>query len=101
MFKGHGPDDQARKAKLLLDVRKMALRGGRSAQPAIVPGKPNESELVRRIFTNEDGEVMPPPAAKNSLSDKDKPILHRWIAAGAKCKQRWGFVEQQPHQAAE
>src|SRR5262245_51292726 len=78
-FKCHGPDDKARKAKLRLDVREMALRGGKSEQRAIVPGKPDESELVRRIFASEEGEIMPPPAAKNPLPDRDKLVLRRWI----------------------
>jgi hypothetical protein len=96
-FKCHGPDDKARKAKLRLDVRETALRGGRSGQSAIIPGKPDESELVRRIFASENGEVMPPPAAKNPLSDTDKQVLRRWIAAGAEYKQHWAFVA--PRQA--
>src|SRR5262245_3572203 len=61
-FKCHGPDDQARKAKLRLDRREAATAGGRSGTPAVVPGKPDESELVRRILAADDTEVMPPPA---------------------------------------
>lgn len=47
-FKCHGPDDKARKAKLRLDQRDAALHGGRSKQPALVPGHPEQSELIRR-----------------------------------------------------
>src|SRR6516164_440855 len=68
-FKCHGPDDKARKAKLRLDVRAEAVR------KAIVPGKPDDSELVRRIFAADDSEVMPPPATKNPLTDAQKLIL--------------------------
>src|SRR5262245_36716831 len=49
-FKCHGPDDKVRKAKLRLDVREAATKEGRSGKPAVAPGKPDESELVRRIF---------------------------------------------------
>src|SRR5947199_893552 len=49
-FKCHGPDDKARKARLRLDVREQALKPTRSGNPALVPGKPDESELVARIF---------------------------------------------------
>ena len=42
-FKCHGPDDQARKAKLRLDVRDEALRPVRSGLRPIVPGKPDDS----------------------------------------------------------
>ena len=96
-FKCHGPDDKARKAKLRLDVREAAVRGGKSGVPALVPGKPDESELVRRIGTDEETEMMPPPAAKNPLSDTDKQLLRRWIAAGAEYKQHWAFIA--PRQA--
>src|SRR4051794_26069187 len=39
-FKCHGVDDAARKAKLRLDVRESALKGGKSGESAITPGKP-------------------------------------------------------------
>src|SRR5438094_2345663 len=68
-FKCHGPDDKARKAKLRLDVRETAMKGGRSGEPAVVPGKPDDSELVRRIFAADETEVMPPPSTKNPLSN--------------------------------
>src|SRR5215471_16227526 len=96
-FKCHGPDDKARKAKLRLDVRETAIREGRSGTAAIVPGKPDESELVRRIFASEESEVMPPPAAKNPLPERDKQVLRRWIASGAEYKQHWAFIP--PRQA--
>src|SRR5712692_9087506 len=69
-FKCHGPDDKARKAKLRLDVREAAMRGGKSGQPAIVPANPEEGEMVRRIFASEETDVMPPPAAKNPLPER-------------------------------
>src|SRR5688500_12081597 len=52
----HGPDEDERKADLRLDVGESALESG-----AIVPGKPDESELVRRIFSADLDEQMPPP----------------------------------------
>src|SRR6266446_2352087 len=76
-FKCHGPDDQARKAKLRLDVRETAVNKG-----AFVPGKPDESELVRRISATDESEVMPPPATKNPLTESQKAILKKWIAEG-------------------
>ena len=82
-FKCHGPDDKARKAKLRLDDRQAALRGGESGEKAVVPGKPDESELIRRIFANDESERMPPAATKNPLSDRDKQTLRTWIVAGA------------------
>jgi hypothetical protein len=85
-FKCHGFDDKARKAKLRLDLRAEAVK------KAIVPGKPDDSELVRRIFAADDSEVMPPPATKNPLTDAQKLILRRWVAAGAEYQAHWAFV---------
>src|SRR5438876_10589992 len=86
-FKCHGPDDKARKAKLRLDVRESAVK-----KEAIVPGKPGKSELVRRIFSAEESERMPPAATKNPLSETQKQVLKRWITEGAEYKPHWAFV---------
>src|SRR5262245_8201777 len=71
-FKCHGPDDKARKAKLRLDLRDEALKPARSRQRAIVPGKPDHSEMIARIFSEDESELMPPPSAKMPLSDEQK-----------------------------
>src|SRR5262245_20992368 len=60
-FKCHGPDEGSRKAKSRLDLREMALKGGRSGESAVVPGKPDASEMVRRITSQDETAVMPPP----------------------------------------
>jgi hypothetical protein len=91
-FKCHGPDAKARKGRLRLDVRESALKGGRSGQPGIVPGKPDESEAVRRLFAEADSERMPPPSAKLPLTDLQRDILKRWIAEGAEYQPHWAFV---------
>src|SRR5437867_3289715 len=78
-FKCHGPDEKARKAKLRLDVRAAALRGGKSGRPALVPGKPEQSELVQRVFAEDEGERMPPAHARKPLSAEQKEILKRWV----------------------
>src|SRR4051794_25367077 len=73
-FKCHGPDDKARKAKLRLDDRAVAVKAG-----AIVPGKPDESELVARIFAEDEDRRMPPPATKLVMTREEKETLRRWI----------------------
>jgi hypothetical protein len=92
-FKCHGPDDKARKARLRLDTRDDALKGGRSGQSAFVPGKPAESELVRRILSNDENELMPPPAARKQLTAEQKDSLKRWVAAGGEYRPHWAFVK--------
>ena len=91
-FKCHGPDDAARKSGLRLDVRDAALKPAKSGAVALVPGKPAESELVKRIFSTDEDEVMPPPSTKHQLTSVEKETLKRWIAAGAEYKQHWAFV---------
>ncbi len=90
-FKCHGPDDKSRKAKLRLDRRDDALKTAGSGMSPIVPGRPDESELVSRIFSEEDSERMPPPQAKLPLSDHDQQLLKNWIAEGAKYEMHWAF----------
>ncbi len=97
-FKCHGPDDKARKSKLRLDVREEALKPSKSGDHAIVPGKVEESELVTRIFSNDEDEVMPPPATKKELTLAQRDVLKRWVAAGAKYDTHWAFIA--PRQAA-
>ena len=78
-FSCHGPDKNQRKAKLRLDERASAL-----ATEAIVPGKPDESELVARIFSDDADEVMPPPSTHKTLTAAQKELLKQWIAAGGR-----------------
>src|SRR6185295_16798986 len=57
----------------------------------VVAGKPEKSELVKRIFSEDDDERMPPPEAKRTLSSEQKELLRRWIAEGAKFVEHWSF----------
>ena len=91
-FKCHGPDEGSRKSRLRLDVREEALQPAKSGAIALVPGKPDQSELVKRIFSADQDEVMPPPSTKHQLTSTEKETLKRWIAAGAEYKQHWAFV---------
>ena len=91
-YKCHGPDAATRKGKLRLDTREEALRGGRSKQPAIAPGKPQASELVGRIESTDETEVMPPPKSGKKLTPQQVQVLRRWVAAGANYQQHWALV---------
>ena len=97
-FKCHGPDDKSRKASMRLDGRTQALLPAKSGDLPIVPGQPDKSAVVKRIFSSDDEEVMPPSATKTKLTDAQKDILKRWIAAGAEYKPHWAFSP--PVQAA-
>src|SRR5262245_34025440 len=67
-FKCHGPDDKARKSGLRLDLRDEALKPADSGRKPIVPGRPDGSALVRRVFEERASHVMPPPSEKKPLS---------------------------------
>src|SRR5262245_34485492 len=91
-FACHGRDEEHRQGKLRLDQREVALKGGESGEPAIVPGQPETSELVRRVFSTDDTERMPPPESKKSLTDAEKELLRRWVADGAEYQAHWAFT---------
>jgi mono/diheme cytochrome c family protein len=91
-FKCHGPDDNVRKAGLRLDRRPGDMGKTKSGEPTIVAGKPEASELARRIESDDETEVMPPPATKKPLSAAQKSTLRRWIAEEAQYKDHWSFV---------
>ena len=91
-FTCHGMDDHGRKGKLRLDLSESAYGAGKSGEIAIVPGKPDASEVVKRILSTDEDEVMPPPHTKKVLSEKDKSILQQWIAEGAKYQAHWAYT---------
>jgi hypothetical protein len=95
-FTCHGMDDHGRKGKLRLDLSESAYGKGKSGEIAIVPGKPEASEVVKRILSTDEDEVMPPPHTKKVLSDKEKSILKQWIAEGAKYEAHWAYSPPQP-----
>ncbi len=90
-FKCHGPDKKSRKAELRLDLRDEAIVAAESGETPIVPGKPDESEVVKRVFTTDADELMPPADSHKSLTPQQKEILKRWVADGAKYQQHWSF----------
>ena len=86
-FACHGPDSAARKADLRLDRREAALKA-----EVIVPGKPDESPLLDRIFSDKPGQVMPPKKSFKKLTAAQKETLKRWIAQGAEYQPHWSFL---------
>ena len=90
-FQCHGPDEKARKAKLRLDLRDEALKSG-----TIVPGKPDESELFKRVCSTDPDVRMPPAKLKKPALTADQvATLKRWIAEGAKYSDHWAFTRLQ------
>ena len=96
-FKCHGPDEATRKADLRLDIREEALKPAKSGQKAIVPSEVEESELMRRVFASDQDDLMPPPATKHPLDNRQKEILKQWIAQGAGYDPHWAFEKPRRH----
>lgn len=88
----HGVDPKHRKAKLRLDVREDALKGGSSGKAAIVPGQPEKSELYLRISSQDSEQLMPPSDHKKPLSAAQIALLKQWIMEGAKYETHWAFT---------
>jgi len=58
----------------------------------IKPGAPEKSELVRRIFTDDEDDLMPPSDSHLALAPSEKDLLRRWIIEGAEFKPHWAFI---------
>lgn len=77
----HGP--KKAKGRLRLDSREAALAGGKSGQPAITPGRPEASELLRRVKLPRDDDEAMPSGDGPALTAADITKLEKWIANGA------------------
>jgi hypothetical protein len=89
----HGFDPATRHCGLRLDLRQEAIAGGDSGLPAIVPGNPADSELMRRVTSADTDEVMPPPQAhERPLSSAQVDLIRQWILEGAPYVEHWAFV---------
>lgn len=91
-FACHGPDSAARKADLRLDLFEAATAARKDGQPAIVPGKPEESSAIARILATDEDDVMPPVKTKKALKPAEKELVKKWVAAGAKYEAHWSFI---------
>jgi hypothetical protein len=89
-FECHGPDKETRKGGLRLDIAKDAY-ADRDGSIAIVPGKPDLSDLVYFIQSDDEDEQMPPPKSKKILSEAEKKLLEKWIQQGGKYESHWAF----------
>jgi hypothetical protein len=89
-FRCHGPDKRARMAGLRLDIREEALKTSKSGVTPIVPGDPDKSAIVQRIFAT-GAKIMPPEFAHKTLTAAQKDTLRRWVAQGAPYEGHWAY----------
>ncbi len=90
-FACHGPDPGTRKGGLRLDTREGLLEATPKRPAIVLPGKPESSELWKRIVTTDPDDVMPPPDSHKDLKPAQRDLLKRWILEGAPWQGHWSF----------
>lgn len=88
-FHCHGPDENDRQADLRLDLEEAAK------EYSIVAGNSAESELIRRIKSDDPDECMPPADSNKSLTAAEIAILEDWVQEGAEWTEHWAFLQLQ------
>ena len=90
-FRCHGPDKSSRMMGMRLDLRDEATKALPDGHTPIVPGDPDKSEIIKRIFEPNPAKAMPPLAAHKTLTPTQKETIRRWIAEGAKYQGHWAY----------
>lgn len=90
-FLCHGPDKNTRMANLRLDLREAALTRTRSGVTPIVPGKPDESAIIQRIFAS-GPRIMPPQQSHKLLTTAQKEKFRKWVEEGAEYESHWAYL---------
>ncbi|MBX3420552.1 MAG: PSD1 domain-containing protein [Pirellulaceae bacterium] len=83
-FKCHGFDQATRQAELRLDT-------AQTAATVLDAEQPLESEFWKRVTSSDPEAVMPPADQQRQLTDEEKSLLQRWLAAGAKYQGHWSL----------
>ena len=94
-FKCHGPDANKRKAFLRLDIADSAYAPLKETKGAfaIIPGKPEESEVYLRVSSKDSSYLMPSPEGHlGVLSEHEIALVKKWIQQGAKYETHWAFT---------
>src|SRR5688572_5726586 len=89
----HGPDNNARKAKLRLDTKEGIFEKTPKREPAVIPGDLEKSELWLRVSTTDEDDIMPPPDSHKVLKPEQKELLKKWIMSGASWEGHWAYVK--------
>lgn len=93
-FACHGPDAKKRKAGLRLDIAEEAYKALKEnpGSHAIVPKKPKDSEVYKRLITDDPELKMPPLNSKLYLTNTQIELIEKWIKQGAVYKPHWAFL---------
>lgn len=88
----HGPDEAHREGGFRLDRKDSAFGKADSDEVVIVPGKPELSELIARIVTDDQDLKMPPADSTKSLTKEQIELLKKWVIQGANWQEHWAFI---------
>ncbi len=93
-FACHGPDANKRQAGLRLDLESSAYAALKEhpGAHAIIPGKPDSSQVYLRISSVDSSLMMPPPESNLRLSQQEITLIKKWIAQGGKYEKHWAFT---------
>jgi len=94
-FKCHGPDASKREANLRLDIADSAFVALKETKGAfaLVAGKPEMSELYKRVSSTDATFMMPPPESHlSALTPLEIQLIKKWIEQGAKYEKHWAFT---------
>ena len=94
-FKCHGPDGSHREAGLRLDIPDSAYAPLKETHGAfaIIPGKPEQSELYKRISSEDTSYMMPTPESHlGALSEYEIKLFKKWIQQGGKYESDCAFT---------
>jgi hypothetical protein len=91
-FQCHGPDEKQRKGGLRLDLAEDSRKPAKSGAAAIVPGKPDASEMLQRIAAADPDDAMPPAKTGKKLTAEQAATLRQWIAEGGAYQGHWAFL---------
>ena len=89
-FQCHGPDASTRATDLRLDLKENAL-ADRGGYFTVVPGKPEQSELIERILEEDSDLKMPPDESGKALTSEQIQILRQWVKQGAAWPAYWAY----------
>ena len=74
--------------------REDVLGKGKSGRPVVVPGSPQESEMIRRLKTSDPDDRMPPPDHHpEPMAPSDMALFEQWVSEGAEWGDHWAFVK--------
>ncbi len=90
----HGPDEESRAADLRLDTE-AGSREDLGGYAAIKPNAADESELMKRINSDDEDLRMPPEFKGKRLSDSEVQLFQKWINQGASYQKHWSYERPQ------